>query len=51
MSISEILVYFGKENNMKLDELMAFIKLGDKLILKGGGNVTIPRCPVSEMSR
>jgi hypothetical protein len=32
--ISEILVYFGKENNTKLDELIAFIKLGNKLILK-----------------
>ena len=35
-SISEILVYFGKENNMKLDGLMAFTKLGDELILKEG---------------
>jgi hypothetical protein len=35
-SISEILVYFGKENNTKLDRLMAFIKLGNKLIPKGG---------------
>jgi hypothetical protein len=35
MSISEILVHFGKENNIKLDRLIAFIKLGNKLILKG----------------
>jgi hypothetical protein len=35
-SISEILVYFGKENNTKLDELIAFMKLGDELILKKG---------------
>jgi hypothetical protein len=48
-SVSEILVHFGKENSMKLDGLTAFIKLGDELIPKGGGNVTIPRCPVSEM--
>jgi hypothetical protein len=34
-SISEILVYFGKENNTKLDRLMAFMKLGDELIPKG----------------
>jgi hypothetical protein len=34
--ISEILVYFGKENNTKLDRLMAFTKLGDELIPKGG---------------
>jgi hypothetical protein len=34
ISISEILVYFRKENNTKLDELIAFIKLGNKLILK-----------------
>jgi len=34
ISISEILVYFRKENSMKLDELIAFIKLGNKLILK-----------------
>jgi hypothetical protein len=33
-SISEILVYFGKENNTKLDGLTAFIKLGDELIPK-----------------
>jgi hypothetical protein len=32
--IFEILVYFRKKNNTKLDRLMAFIKLGDKLILK-----------------
>jgi hypothetical protein len=36
MSIFEILVYFGKENSTKLDELMAFMKFGDELILKGG---------------
>jgi hypothetical protein len=35
-SISEILVYFGKENNTKLDGLTAFTKLGDELIPKGG---------------
>ena len=35
MSISEILVHFRKENNTKLDGLMAFMKLGNKLILKG----------------
>ena len=34
ISISEILVYFGEENSMKLDELMAFIKLGNELIIK-----------------
>jgi hypothetical protein len=34
--ISEILVYFGKENNTKLDGLTAFTKLGDELISKGG---------------
>jgi hypothetical protein len=33
-SISEILVYFGKENDIKLDKLIAFIKLGNKLIPK-----------------
>jgi hypothetical protein len=32
--IFEILVYFRKKNNMKLDELMAFIKLGNELISK-----------------
>jgi hypothetical protein len=42
-SISEMLVYFGKENSIRLDELTAFIKLGDKLIPKGGGNIIIPR--------
>jgi hypothetical protein len=26
-------------------------KLRDELIAKGGGNVTIPRCPASEMPR
>jgi hypothetical protein len=35
-SISEILVHFGEENGMKLDESMAFTKLGDELIAKGG---------------
>ena len=34
ISISEILVHFGKENSTRLDELTAFIKLGDELILK-----------------
>jgi hypothetical protein len=34
-STSEILVHFGKENNTKLDGLMAFIKLGNELIPKG----------------
>ena len=34
ISISEILVYFRKKNNMKLNRLIAFIKLGNKLILK-----------------
>ena len=41
MFISEILVYFRKENNTKLDGLTAFIKLGDELILKRGGNIII----------
>ena len=36
ISISKILVYFRKENNTKLDKLIAFIKLRDELILKGG---------------
>jgi hypothetical protein len=36
ISISEILVYFGEENSTKLDELMAFTKLGNKLITKRG---------------
>jgi hypothetical protein len=40
-SISEILVYFRKENNTKLDRLMAFTKLGDELIPKRGSNVMI----------
>jgi hypothetical protein len=35
ISISEILVHFRKENNTKLDKLIAFIKLGNKLIPKG----------------
>ena len=34
ISISEILVYFRKKNNTKLNRLTAFIKLRDKLILK-----------------
>jgi hypothetical protein len=34
---------------MKLDELIAFIKLGNELIIKGEGNITIPRYPVSEI--
>jgi len=34
ISIFKILVHFRKKNNMKLDKLIAFIKLGDKLILK-----------------
>jgi hypothetical protein len=34
ISIFEILVYFGKENSMKLDKLTAFIKLGNEFILK-----------------
>ena len=32
--IFEILVYFRKENNTKLNKLIAFIKLESKLILK-----------------
>ena len=45
-----MLVYFRKENSIKLDGLIAFIKLRDKLILKGGGgNITIPRYLVSEI--
>jgi hypothetical protein len=35
-SISEMLVHFGEENGTKLDESMAFTKLGDELIAKGG---------------
>jgi hypothetical protein len=35
ISISEILVYFRKENGTKLNKSMAFIKLGDELIIKG----------------
>jgi hypothetical protein len=42
MSISEILVYFGKENSTRLDELMAFIKLGNKLISKRGVILRFP---------
>jgi hypothetical protein len=34
ISIFEILVYFRKENSIKLNELITFIKLGNKLILK-----------------
>jgi hypothetical protein len=35
-STSEMLVHFGEENGTKLDESMAFTKLGDELIAKGG---------------
>jgi hypothetical protein len=41
ISISEILVYFRKENNTKLNKLIAFIKLRDKLILKKKSNIII----------
>ena len=34
ISISEILVYFGKKNNTKLNELIAFIKFENEYILK-----------------
>jgi hypothetical protein len=34
ISISKILVHFGKENSTRLDKLIAFMKLGDKLIPK-----------------
>jgi hypothetical protein len=40
--ISEILVYFREENGMKLDKLMAFTKLGDELITKGGVMLRFP---------
>ena len=42
ISISEILVYFRKENNTKLDGLTAFTKLGDELIPKGGVMLRFP---------
>jgi hypothetical protein len=35
MSISEILVHFGKENGTRLDRLTVFTKLGNELISKG----------------
>ena len=37
-----MLVHFGEENGTKLDELMAFTKLGDKLITKGGVILRFP---------
>jgi hypothetical protein len=46
ISISEILVYFREENGTKLDESMAFTKLGDEFITKGGVILRFPdaRC-------
>jgi hypothetical protein len=37
-----MLVYFRKENGTRLDRLMAFTKLGDKLIPKGGVILRFP---------
>jgi hypothetical protein len=42
ISISEILVYFKEENSTKLDESMAFTKLGNKLIAKEGVILRFP---------
>jgi hypothetical protein len=44
-----ILVYFRKENSIKLDKLIAFINLGNELILKKKDNIIISRYLVFEI--